>query len=81
MALTVCTDERSRQYWAPPTRSVELDRLVVFTVLGVMFRFCFGPVVPPTIRKTVFFPAPGNPLYTMDCWDHLSVAMDGLFAM
>jgi hypothetical protein len=77
--LTVCTDERSQEYWMPPGPSGELDGLVVAPIIGALFRFWFGRVLPSPIERTVFFPANGNPIFSTHCWDFLSVVMNRLF--
>lgn len=69
MMLTVCSDERSQQIWSPPQRSPEFDALIVAPVLGTLFRFWLGRVLPPPIERTIFFPANGNPVFITNCWD------------
>ena len=69
LMLTVCSDERSQQIWSPPQRSLEFDGLIVAPVLGALFRFWLGRVLPPPIERTIFFPADGNPVFLTNCWD------------
>jgi hypothetical protein len=78
LAITVCTDERSQEFWTPPTRSQELEPLVLSTVLGVMFRLWFGRIVPPAIHRTVFYPSNNHPIFTTDCWDVLKISLSEL---
>jgi hypothetical protein len=56
VALTACTDEKSRQIWAPPQRSVDFEPMIVFPIYGLVFRVWLGRVLPNPIHKTVFFP-------------------------
>lgn len=67
--VTVCSDEKSQQLWAPPQRSTEFDGLFVAPIIGALFRFWLGRVLPPPIHRTVFFPADGNPIFVTHCWD------------
>lgn len=80
--LTVCTDEKSREYWSPPQRSVEAPSMVVVPINGLLFRVWLGNL--PTdhrLQKMVFFPvATDDCVFTTHCWnDVLSVVFSRLF--
>lgn len=80
VTVTVCSDEKSQQLWAPPQRSLEHPGLVVAPIIGMLFRFWFGRVLPSPIHRTVFFPADGNPIFLTHCWDDaLSITFSHLF--
>jgi hypothetical protein len=76
--ITVCTDERSQDYWMAPSQSEELKPMVMMTILGVVFRFWFGRVLPVPIDGTIFYPDPANPIFAAHCWDVLSVTLSDL---
>ena len=67
--LTVCTDERSQEYWAPPQRSPELEGLILVPINGFLFRAWLGRVVPGPVHRTIFFPATENLVFSTQCWD------------
>jgi hypothetical protein len=64
----------------PTSISGHADGLIVAPVMGALFRFWLGDVLPPPIARTVFFPADGNPVFVTNCWDGvLSNAYSHLF--
>jgi len=78
--LTVCSDERSQEYWMPPTRSGEIEGLIVVPINGVLFRVWMGRVVPSRLHpQSIFFPSPDNPVFRTNCWDILSQGLSTLF--
>jgi hypothetical protein len=76
--ITVCSDDKSQEFWSPPQVSPEHDALVVAPVIGVLFRIWLGRVLPPAIHRTLFYPADGNPIFTTHCWDILSQTLSEL---
>ncbi len=77
--FTVCTDDKPREYWMPPARSAEIEGMIVVPVMGLLFRFWFGPDPPGPVRRTVFYPSPTHPVFSGACWDVLSNVVEPLF--
>ena len=79
VAVTCCTDPKSRQIWAPPEMSVEVPGLIVMPIMGLLLRVWLGRVIPAPIHRTLFFPSTSYPIFKTECWDVLGPTFSHLF--